>query len=271
MNVTRLDNRLLVVTEEVGVSAYDFNFELHFSCSHPYQVDGEEVCVLRIGPIVDYEAEFKEKMKFGLRPVNSPEQHALASELEQWYPLIEEYTPRSRVFDQLPRVEEIEADFEWPVFLKGSRQTSKHNPDLAVIKDRLQYEQVARRYRSDPILHWQKPVVREFVSLQPVPGRVPGKVQPSVEYRSFWWHGACVGWGRYWYQLPPYECSDVRAGLAMAAEVAKRLQVPFLVVDFAKTSAGEWTVIECNDAQESGYVGVQPAELWRNVLATVGG
>jgi len=91
-------------------------------------------------------------------------------------------------------------------------------------------------------------------------------VRPSIEYRSFWWHGECVGWGRYWYQVARYDCIDVAAGLELAKLAATRLAVPFLVVDFAKTAEGRWIVIECNDAQESGYVGISPRPLWQKVL-----
>jgi ATP-grasp domain, R2K clade family 3 len=259
----------LRVSQKVGVSAYDFNFELHFSCTHPYQIDGEQLCVMRVGPIADYVAEFNGKRDIGLQLVNSPEEHARASELEAWYPVIQDLTPRSRVFEALPAAEVIEAEFSWPVFMKGSRQTSKHNPDLSVIRDRAQYERVAQLYRSDPILHWQKPVVREFVALSPISGAVPGKVRPSLEYRSFWWYGECVGWGRYWYQVKPYECADASDGLSVARQAAARLKVPFLVVDYAKTEDGRWIVIECNDAQEAGYVGIQPRCLWNQVLSRI--
>lgn len=270
MNLTRLEKKLLVLHEEVGLSAYDFNFDLFFACDHPYQVEREEPCVLRIGPIADYPEEYQNLWERGLRLVNSPAEHALASELEHWYPLLAELTPRSKVFDTLPSREEIEAEFPWPIFLKGSRQTSKHNPALSLIPNRSAYEAVCHAYQHDPILHWQKPVVREFIPLQPVDGHVPGKVPPSLEYRSFWWHGACVAWGRYWYQVPPYDCSDVEEGLAVAQCAAERLPVPFLVVDFAKTADGRWIVIECNDAQESGYAGLSPTALWQHVLASIG-
>lgn len=115
-----------------------------------------------------------------LRLVNSPAEHKLASELESWYPIIEDLTPRTAVFDTLPPVEEIEANFGWPIFLKGSRQTSRHNPDLSVNRSRSHYEQTIQQYRDDSILHWQKPVIREFVPLLRVEGEVPGKVQPSL-------------------------------------------------------------------------------------------
>nr|WP_315487779.1 ATP-grasp domain-containing protein [uncultured Rhodoferax sp.] len=269
MNIARVDGKLIVLSEEVGVSAYDFNFDLHFACDHPYRIENEELCVLRVGPISDYTATFNEKLEMGLRLVNTPVEHALASELESWYPFLKGLTPRTQIFDTLPKPEEIETNFQWPIFMKGSRQTSKHNPDLSVIQSRAHYEQAAEQYRNDPILHWQKPVIREFVPLMPVTGSVAGKVQPSVEYRSFWWHGECVGWGRYWYQVVPYECADVEVGLAVAKQAASRLGVPFLVVDFAKTADGRWIVIECNDAQESGYVAIPPQALWQRVLERI--
>ena len=266
MDITLVDRQLFVVSQSVGVSVYDFNFELNFPCSHPYQIADGKPCVLRVGAIADYPAAYAEYLSMGLRLINSPEEHARASELEHWYPLIEDLTPRSVVFDELPPAEMVQQRFAWPVFIKGTRQTSKHNPDLSIARDREQYEVIARLYKEDPILHWQRPVVREFVALASAPGQVPGKIAPSIEYRSFWWHGECVGWGRYWHQLAAYDPGDVQAGLAVAAIAASRLEVPFLVVDFAKTMDGRWIVIECNDAQESGYAGVTPLLLWRRVL-----
>jgi hypothetical protein len=269
MNLARIENRLLVLSEPVGVAVYDFDFELHFACTHPFRLEAEEPGVLRKGAVPDYAAEYAACLAIGLRLVNSPEQQQRASELEAWYPRIRELTPRTRVFDALPPADAIEAEFAWPVFLKGSRQTSKHNPDLAVIADRAHYARACARWRTDPVLHWQKPVVREFVPLAPVPGAMPGKIRPSVEFRAFFWRGECVGCGPYWYQAPPYGADDLADGLALAHAAARAVDVPFLVVDFARTVAGRWIVIECNDAQESGYAGVVPQQLWREVLARV--
>lgn len=266
MNLTLIDQKLFVVSETVGVAVYDFDFELHFACSHPYQVERDVPCVLRVGAIPDYQAELEAKASLGLRLVNTLEQHRLASELDRWYPHLEDLTPRSLVLDSLPDAATIEASFDWPVFIKGSRQTSKHNPDLSIVRSRDQYEQVVERYHSDAILHWQRPVIREFIHLAPARGHVPGKVACSIEYRSFWWNGECVGWGRYWYQIPAYDPEDAAKGLEVAREAALRLAVPFLVVDFAKTADGNWIVIECNDAQESGYVAIPPNVLWSRIL-----
>lgn len=83
-------------------------------------------------------------------------------------------------------------------------------------------------------------------------------------------HGQCVGHGPYWYQVAPYKHPRIDEGLAVAATVAARVPVPFLVVDLAMTADDEWIVIECNDAQESGHAGIPPLMLWRNVIEAFG-
>ena len=266
MNIVRVENRLVIASQPIGVSVYDFDFDLNFRCTHPHAFDHEERCILRTGAVPDYESRFEEMLGWGLRLVNSPDEHALASQLEHWYPFIADLTPRTEVFDRLPSVADIEYRFSWPIFLKGSRQTSKHSTSLSVIENATAYKSAAEAYVIDDILHWQKAVVREFVPLSPVAGSIHGKIAPSLEYRSFWWDGRCVGWGRYWYQVPPYGCKDAAVGLAMAQEAARRLKVPFLVIDFAKTAQGNWIIIECNDGQESGYSTIEPRSLWNRVL-----
>lgn len=267
MDITLLQDVLAVVSRRVGVAIYDFDFSLYFRCRHPSHFAPDTPCVLRVGAVEDYPARYAELIELGLRPINSPAEHERASELEHWYPLLREFTPYTRVFDALPPVERIEAEFAWPIFLKGSRQTSRHNTKLSVIGGREHYAWAVEQYRRDPVLHWQRPVVREFVPLAPVAGGIAGKVQASLEFRSFWWRGQCVGWGRYWYQASAYACDDIDAGLSIAAEAARRVQVPFLVVDIAKTADGRWIVIECNDAQESGYAAAAPRTIWEAVLA----
>ncbi|SDZ02239.1 hypothetical protein SAMN04487939_11263 [Lysobacter sp. yr284] len=267
MDIALLEDTLAIVSRRVGVAVYDFDFSLYFRCRHPSSFAADTPCALRIGAVEDYGARYAELTELGLRPVNSPAEHDRASELEHWYPLLGELTPRTRVFDALPPAQRIEAEFAWPIFLKGSRQTSKHNAKLSVIGDREHYAWAVEQYRRDPVLHWQRPAVREFVPLAPVAGGIAGKVPASLEFRSFWWRGQCVGWGRYWYQAAPYACADIEAGLALATEAARRLQVPFLVVDFAKAADGRWIVIECNDGQESGYAAAPPRAIWEAILA----
>lgn len=270
VTISRVEDQLLVISRAIGAPAYDFDFDLNFRCTHPFRFREGELCVLRLGPVPDYGSDYAERLDWGLRPVNSPEEHFRASELEGWYPLIRDLTPATRIFDHLPPASRIESDFGWPVFVKGSRQTSKHNPDLAVARNADEYARLCDGYAKDSILHWQRPVVRQFVELDPIAGEVPGKVRVSREFRTFWWRGNFVGSGHYWYQLPAYGAADLQTGIDLAREVARRVEVPFLVVDIARTRDGNWIVIECNDAQEAGYAGLSPHVLWRNILDHLG-
>ncbi|MEL8055886.1 MAG: hypothetical protein AAGK66_07015, partial [Pseudomonadota bacterium] len=89
MNIARLENQIVIVSQTVGVSVYDFDFDLNFQTSHPYAFDREETCILRIGAIDDYDIEFAEKLELGLRLINDPQQHRMAS--STWSRLAERF------------------------------------------------------------------------------------------------------------------------------------------------------------------------------------
>ena len=269
MDIIKLSNNLNIISSPVNVSVYDFNFELFFECSHPLYFNQGDIGILRLGAIDDYESVYNEWYSQGLTLINTPSEHYKASELSEWYPIISDLTPESICVNEFPPYETIEKQFGWPVFIKGSRQTSKHNAELSVAHNNSEYEAIISKYRNDPILHWQKIAIREFIQLQKVPGQVANKVNPSLEFRTFWLHGTCVGWGQYWYQVPKYSSNGIEAGLAIASEAAKRLNVPFIVIDIAMTNSGKWIIIECNDAQESGYASIHAQNLWQSVIEKI--
>jgi hypothetical protein len=94
------------------------------------------------------------------------------------------------------------------------------------------------------------------------------KVPRSFEFRTFWWKGKLAGAGRYWWEGGAYDWteSERAAALAVGEEAAQRVAVPFLVIDLAQMADGRWIIIECNDAQESGYAGVSPIGLWQKIV-----
>ena len=55
----------------------------------------------------------------------------------------------------------------------------------------------------------------------------------------------------------------------MAEQAAKALDGGFVCVDLAMTEAGEWIVIESNDAMESGYPSISPLSLRRRALEQI--
>lgn len=269
LNIFLLEDVVWIAAAKIDAPLYDFAFETFFACRHPVYRTDEIQAIGRFGVTDDYADLYISLKAIGVLLVHTPEQHLLASELTHWYPLLEDITPRSLWFDAPPSAEEIEKHFSYPVFIKGSRQTSKHKAGLSTVRSRAEYEFVASEYRRNPILHWQSFVCRELVKLRSVSVRQQTeKISPSFEFRSFWWRGECVGSGVYWVEFASYSWTDAEkfAALEVARKAAERLDVVFLVVDVAQTANGEWIVIECNDAQESGYAAVAPIALWQNIV-----
>lgn len=268
LDIFLLEDVVWIAAAPTGLPVYDFSFQHFFACRHPWQRPERIFAIGRFGVTTNYEKLYEQLADEGIQLIHSPEQHLLASELTRWYPLLEDLTPRSRWFTEPPTVEEIEETLTWPIFLKGSRQTSKHKAALSIIRSPAQYQTAIEQYRKNPILHWQEIVCREFVELRPVEAKPTDVIPPSFEFRTFWWRGQCVGAGAYWSAFTSYSWNkqEELAALAVAETAASRLNLPFLVIDVAQTKQGEWIVIECNDGQESGYAAIPPIVLWQKVV-----
>lgn len=256
-----------LVTRRQGHGAYDFDVRAFLEVTSAFDPVACPPVLLRIGPIGDYGAVARELGELGFRLVQDPSTHALASELPRWYPRVADLTARSVWFDAPPRAGEVEAALGWPVFVKGERQTNRHQASLSVARDAGEFLRIMNAWSVDPILHWQRVVCRELLPLRRVGTARPGELPPAVELRCFLWRGVIVGYGRYWTHVA-YEVSagELDHALALAAEVGRRVSVPFLVVDVAQTDDGRWVVIECNDAQESGYAGTSPLAMWQSII-----
>ncbi|MEJ2609727.1 MAG: ATP-grasp domain-containing protein [Candidatus Thiodiazotropha sp.] len=268
VDIFYLEETIWLGSKSVGVPAYDFAFEPLFHCRRPYELPSNKQLICRVGAFNGYEKAYSDLNDIGFKLVNSVEEHFRASELSQWYPLIEKYTPRSKWYEQIPDVTEIENEFSYPLFIKGSRQTAKHKESLSVARNRDECDFILKEYQLNPILHWQQLVCREFVQLMPVKAAQTEKVSPSYEFRSFWYKGVLVGVGHYWSEFVKYGWSKEQeiSALKIAKEVSDIVKVSFLVIDLALTINGNWIVIECNDGQESGYAGIDPIRLWNNII-----
>ncbi len=251
-----LESAVWVWTRPVGVPIYDFEFDRLMACRRPYARPAEIVAVARVGALDSYETSHADLLADGVRLIHDPEQNLRATRLPRWYPLLADLTPRSLWFEGAPDPKQIEEELGWPIFMKGARQTSRHRRKLSIITGPDQLERAL------------DVVCRSLVSLRPVEDPDPERIPSSYEFRTFWWHGELVGCGRYWWEGVEYELTAEERGPALdvAREAARRVDVPFLVVDVAQRIDGAWIVIECNDGQESGYAGVSPFTLWREVV-----
>lgn len=268
--LVHVERKLWCVTARTGVPVYDFDFEVHFECRHPIRIEEPTIAIARMGAAQDYEVRYNELFELGVQLVHTPAEYSRTSLLPCWYPMLTDLTPRSVWFEEPPDVKEIERQFEWPVFIKGERQTSRHARITSIIESPEQFKEVMQRWERDSILWWQRVVCREYVPLRKVAAEsshTSHTIPKSFEFRTFWWLGECVGFGRYW-TSETYDATKTERdeAIAIAAEAVKRVGVAFLVVDVAMGEDGRWWVIEVNDGQDSGYAGVLPLPMWRRML-----
>ena len=262
-----LEEVLPIMSKSVGVGAYDFDFRNHFRVRSLHNPP-EQAIVARIGAFKDYRASYTELVTEGMTMVHTPEEHDLCSLLPLWYPIIEDLTPKSIVYSTLPSAKTVEQDFNWPIFVKGERQTHKHKKQLSIIENKAHFDTLLEHWKNDSMLHWQRMVCRQYIPLQLVDESIGERLPSSYEFRLFYWKQQLVSVGRYWHEASPYGLLEPERAqvIALADEVARRLAVCFLVVDLAKTTTGQWLVIEANDGQESGYAGNHARLLWENII-----
>lgn len=257
-----------LLVQKTNNPAYDFSFDSAFVCRRPWERPDPVMAVARVGAPTDYAQLYMRLVDSNITLVNSPRQHLNGSELPEWYPYLTDLTPKSVWFDGPPHPNVVADSIGWPVFVKGARQTSRHDPNKCIGRDANEYERLIEQYTHDSILSWQRCVIRKLVNLRTVKCEFTTKIQPSFEFRTFWWNKQLVGVGPYWSQFASYSWTDTERDecIAVARVAAARVDCPFLVVDMAQMVDGQWVVIECNDAQESGYGGVSPFALWNEII-----
>lgn len=268
IDVFKIGNSVWIAEFKLGLPVYDFPFDILLPCSHSTWGVDNLIAVSRCGAVDDYDAFYADLKSQGVTLLHSPEQHRACSELPIWYPLLEGLTPESRWYDTPPSAVEAEALFGWPIFIKGSLQTSRHSASLSIVRNAAEYDAAIAAFREDPMLHWQQIVLRRFEKLRPVPAEMGHRIPASYEFRTFWWKGHLVGAGPYFSEFARYDWNEAEreVALALAEEAARRVGLPFVVIDVAQKQTGEWIIIEINDAQESGYTGVVPLLMWENII-----
>lgn len=259
---------IAVLQRKTDNDVYDFDFRNHFDCKSVISEIDQPV-LLHIGAVEDYASVENMLEQMGMKLLVHEAEHLRCSTIEEWYPTLKDKTPFTKIYDVLPSVEEILKDFSFPVFVKGNRQTNRHKKSQCIIESMEAYGRLRNEWSKDNILSWQKVAVREFIPLQTIDdASYPDMVPISYEFRFFYFEGKCMAYGPYWYIGQKYSLreEEVEEVLKLTDWAANRLGVAFPAIDIAKTASGEWIIIEVNDAQESGFVGVNPFVLWENAI-----
>ncbi|WP_372369694.1 ATP-grasp domain-containing protein [Candidatus Uabimicrobium sp. HlEnr_7] len=263
-----LEKKFAVVKKDVNIPIYDFNFRQFFHCKSIIRLPEKMTIIARIGAFADYNKLYSELLSYNMQLIHTPEQHRRCTLLSQWYPMIKSLTPRSCCYEKIPTFTEVTNNFSLPIFIKGERQTSKHRQEASIVKSKSDYQKAIEIFQHDPILKWQKFVCREFIPLLPVAGGTAGKIPASYEFRTFWWKKQFMALGQYWFEAEDYKLMEQHQQdvINIGQKAVNLLECDFVAIDIALTKKGQWIVIECNDAMESGYADVSPHFLWQQIL-----
>jgi hypothetical protein len=260
MDVVELRPGVVIASNDTGIPGYDFDFSTHLQLKHPHDLSGRAV-IFRCGAIADYAVLEHFCTKSGSHPLLSRTDHLLASRLDLWYERISNHTIKTMVYREFPNYDEVVGILGQTLFIKGVRQTDRHNPALSKVTGRSDYERIREQYAHSAILHWQDIAIRQWV---PIRKKDNGH---GEEYRSFWFAGECIGLGSYWDAEPP--AAETRDRIhVLGKTIVELIGLTLIVVDFAVLQDGRLVVIECNDAQESGYSGISPRQLWSRLMTT---
>ncbi|MDU0940097.1 MAG: ATP-grasp domain-containing protein [Clostridiales bacterium] len=260
--------KIAILQKKTNNDVYDFDFRNHFECRSVVSESNNPV-LLHVGAVGNYSEVVNALAKIGMKPLVSETEHLRCSTIENWYPLLKEKTQFTVVYYELPDLDVLLEHFSFPVFIKGNRQTNRHKKSQCIIENEDAYNRLRAEWKADDVLHWQKVAIREFVPLLAIDAEsYPDQVPVSYEFRFFYFEGKCMGYGPYWYMGRRYSLGqdELKEVLRLTDWAAEKLGASFPAIDVAKTASGEWILIEVNDAQESGFVGINPLVLWNNTL-----
>lgn len=81
LDLVHLDDAIWVAHRTIHSPAYDFAFDRFFPCRRPYSRPNLVPAIGRLGALPSYDEEYARFSNDGIRLINSPAEHALASEL----------------------------------------------------------------------------------------------------------------------------------------------------------------------------------------------
>jgi hypothetical protein len=192
--------------------------------------------------------------------ITAPKQYFNCHYLDQWYPLIKDYTPFtvSCAANLETASEALELFGDKPIFIKDSVASQKYRwHEAAYIpkaSDKNQALSIIENFLRIQKEEWTEIngylILREFVSLKQIGKHSKCDLPLAQEFRNFIYRGKVVSchprWseGEYLPEKPP---------ISLVEEIAAKIDSPFFTVDIALTQDNNWICIEIGDGQVSDF------------------
>lgn len=280
MKPTCLYRPYIMPPEELQAATKYFNMT-----PYPGQVPANQTVLARYSVLPFAELVAGELALVGSKLINSTAQHQYVADAMNWSSVgacLEKagLTPWSRDnWYNLPEGQYIVKGKTNS--RKGRWRTSMYCPSVADIPN------VVSHLLDDEMIAQQGLIVRPYVPL--LTYDVGINEQPvTAEFRTFWYRDPAfpgmspvmIERGFYWSSWPDYEeqANDLwdrwnKQAYLTTLAAAKLIspEVPFFVLDMARTQDGRWIVIEVNDAQQSGLSCINSDDFYRKMADAMSG
>lgn len=197
-------------------------------------------------------------LSLNYRLVNSPDEYRTCHYLPDSLPFITSKTPQT-IFGKTDKglsvlLDDAEVFGSRPVIIKDYVKSEKHHWETACFvadaSDRENLEQSIvnlLELRGENLN--EGVVIRAFVELNHLTIHSKSGMPLTEEYRLFFYENRLIGIYNYWEEG---EYTIEKPNIADFVEMAESIPSHFFCMDIARTTSGEWIIIELGDAQVAG-------------------
>lgn len=209
----------------------------------------------------------REILNIGATPINTFNQHRYVADLENYVIDLGTLTPLT--WNRIQDIPEI-----GPFIVKGETNSRKSSWKKHMFaQNKAEAIEVYGLLCDDALICQQKIFVRQYVPLVTYTYGIGG-VPITEEYRFFAAFGKIIAGGYYWQNyvddldfVPDYK--QVPEDFLNKVLNLIDNKINFVVIDIARTQAGEWIVIELNDGCQSGLSCIDPESLYQNLKKSI--
>ena len=216
----------------------------------------------------DYVTTYEILKKHKLNLVNTPDEFAKSEYFDRFYEVIKEDSFKSGIANNLEEAKQIASELKYPLFMKGTIQSlKKFGWENCIAHNEEEVENIFNKLKKETTYSLGKIILREYVELRYK--ELGGNGIPKAhEYRFMLLNNQIVGYSYYWNGENPFQLeSTILAKICrQAINISKKLAVPYISLDIAETSQGDWKVIEVGDGQFSDIRNLSPFKLWNFIV-----
>lgn len=202
----------------------------------------------------------------GSRLLNTYTQHRYVADISNWYYDFADVTPQTWITPS-----DCPLNTPGSFVLKGETNSKKHLWKTHMFAEtRANVGAVMSRLLDDTMISQQQIVLRQFEEFERLDTGTHG-LPVTNEWRFFALNGEVLAGGFYWANFSEVApgAETERAARLFAEVVAQRVgdKCPFVVIDVAHRTDGEWRLVELNDGQMSGLGLTDPDHLYAALRA----